>query len=283
MSTRATQTLHTGRTIPQFALGVYAIHADQTADAVQDAFQVGYRHVDTARVYGNEKESAQGVAKFLKEHPEVSRKDVYFTTKIWSHEFEYNTAMNAIQNSVNNTKEIEYIDLFLVHTPASTKQKRLEVYRALQDSVDKGFIKDIGVSNYGIAHLQELLDWDGLRYKPVVNQIEINPWLQRNKEVEFCRQHDILVESYSPLMLGRRFHEPQLLKLAHKYKCSAAQILLKWNLQKGYIPLPKSGNPQRIRENFNLDGIELADSEVESLGDSNEHFMAAGGPDPLQS
>lgn len=275
--------LSSGRTIPSIGLGVYLIPLTETAGIVEKALEKGYRQFDTARIYGNEEQTADGIVNFLKKHPEVKREDVFYTTKVWTNEFGYDRTTNAVEESFEDAKELGYIDLFLLHSPETTKERRLSAYRALQDAMDKGIIKSIGVSNYGVHHLKELLAWDGLKYKPVVNQIEINPWLQHRDITDFCQKEGIVVQAYSPLFFGReRLQDPALAELAKKYGKSPAQILIRWNLQKGYVPLPKTARLERLEENISVFDFELDDKDVEELGDPNAKCMASPGSDPTE-
>ncbi|ANB15795.1 aldo-keto reductase superfamily protein [Sugiyamaella lignohabitans] len=276
--------MNTDRPIPTIGLGVYLLPLDKTAEIVETALNIGYRHFDSARLYGNEEETAEGIANFLEKNPNVFRSDIFYTTKIWPSDFGYDKTMAAVKDSYDLVKKsIGYIDLILLHTPESTTQKRLESYRALQDAVEQGIVKNIGVSNYGVAHLKELLAYPELKYKPVVNQIEINPWLQHVDITQFCKNNDILIQAYSPLMFGGRLRDPQIVKLADKYKKTPAQILIRWNLQKGFIPLPKSVHAHRILENFTVFDFEISDQDVEDLGDKTSHYYGSPGSDPTKA
>jgi diketogulonate reductase-like aldo/keto reductase len=277
----ATFTLNSRNKIPSIGLGVYLLPLDRTADIVETALNIGYRHFDSARIYGNEVETGQGITNFLAKNPNVKRSDVFYTTKIWPSDFGYERTKTAVQESYDDVKDdLQYIDLVLLHSPESTTKKRLESYQVLQEAVDKGMVKNIGVSNYGVGHLKELLEWSGLKYKPCVNQIEINPWLQHVDITSFCKQHNILIEAYSPLMFGGRLNDPEIVKLSEKYHRTPAQIVIRWNLQKGFIPLPKSIHPNRIQENFSVFDFELDDKDVDQLGDKNAHYLASPGSDP---
>jgi diketogulonate reductase-like aldo/keto reductase len=141
-------------------------------------------------------------------------------------------------------------------------------------------VKDIGVSCYGVHHLKELLEWDELKVKPSVNQIEVNPWLQHEDITEFCKDHGIVIETFSPLMAGQRLDDPELVSLSQKYKKTVAQILIRWNLQKGFVPLPKSVRESRLRENLNVFDFELSSEDVESIGDKSAYFVTVEDWDP---
>ncbi|ANB14254.1 aldo-keto reductase superfamily protein [Sugiyamaella lignohabitans] len=274
--------LNSGAKIPNVGFGVWEAPQDETSKLVEIALQSGYRHIDTAKCYDNEKESADGIAKFLKENKEVSRKDVFYTSKIWLDEFGYEKAKKAVQKSVDAASSIEYIDLLLLHGPEPPANLRLGAYKALQEAVAEGKVKNIGVSNYAVHHLEELLNWPELKIKPAVNQVEINPWLQRDDIAQFCKKNNILIEAYSPLMRGERLDDPALVALAKKYNKSVAQVLVRWNLQKGFLPLPKSATASRIKSNIDVYDFELSEEDFESLGDINSYFVAGGNWDPTK-
>lgn len=270
--------------IPNIGLGVYLVPLRDTAKVVEEALNVGYRLVDTARCYGNELQTAQGIANFLKNHPEVNRKDIFYTTKIWSSDFGEEPAKRAIDESIQDAEPIGYIDMYLVHTPESTPEARLATYKKLQEAVDHGKIKYIGVSNYGVKHLKELFDWKDLKYPPVVNQIEINPWFHHKEIVDYCREKNVLVQVYSPLMMGhdRLRNSEELNSLASKYKKTPAQIILRWNLQLGYIPVVKSVKKERLEENFNVFDFEIEDADMKQMCSHDEKFMCSFPYDPTE-
>lgn len=271
--------LNNGLELPDVGFGVYLTPKGEAKRCVLDALEAGYRHIDSATVYRNEQESAEGILAFLEKNPNVSRKDIFFTSKMWADDFGYEKGKQAIEASLEKVKGLGYIDLYLLHTPAPGKELRLGAYKAMQEAVAEGKIKSIGVSNYGIHHIKELLEWDGLKVKPVVNQIEINPWLQRKEIADYCRQNGIVVEAYSPLMRGQRLDDPQLVSVAEKYKKSVAQILIKWSLQMGFVPLPKSVTPERIKSNIDLD-FEMSPEDVKALGDPSAYFVTVPRWDP---
>lgn len=270
-----------GGKIPQLGLGVYQIALDETAKLVEHALDVGYRHFDTARIYGNEEETGQGIVNFLKKQSTVKREDVFYTTKIYCDEFGHDETIAAVEDSLQKVKGLEYLDLVLIHSPEASPESRLQAYGALQECKDRGLVKAIGVSNYDVHHLKELFEWSGFKYMPVVNQIEVNPWFQQQDVIDFCNKYNIVVEAYSPLMLGKYFKHPELLKLGAKYHKHPAQILIKWNLQKGYVPLPKSGNFDRLVQNFDVWDFSLSEDELRSLGDPTSRVLASAGHDPI--
>lgn len=252
--------------IPKLGLGTcYLKYPQQTVLA---ALNMGYRLVDTAVMYGNELQVGQGIAQWMDQDPAQNhREDVFYTTKLLDSQQGYDNAVRAISTSLKAVPRLGYIDLILIHSPQTNKMRRLETYQALQEAVDQGLVRYIGVSNYGVRHLKELLDWSGLKYKPYVNQVELNPWLQRTELVDFCKNNGILVEAYSPLTQAHKLRDPQLVNLASKYDKTPGQILLRWSVQKGFIPIPKTDKRERLQENLGALDFELVPEDVESLGD----------------
>lgn len=257
--------------------GAYGVFDPKT---IETALSVGYRVIDSARLYRNEAVCAQGIANFLKNNPSIKREEIIYTTKVWPTDFGYDKTMKAVQESYGLVKDaIGVIDLYLVHTPQASTKIRLETYQALQDCVAKGLIKEIGVSNYGVAHLKELLEWDGLKVHPTYNQIELNPWLQHEDITEYCAKHNIIVQAYTPLMSGAKNNDPVVQSLARKYNKRPAQIFLRWNVQKGFMPLPKSAKIERMKQNLDVFDFTLSTEEIDALGNKSDATMAYEGFD----
>lgn len=218
--------LRDGASIPQFGLGVYLAKGSACVESIHNAIAAGYRHVDTAQWYENEAEVGQAI-----NSASVPRKDIFVTSKVWDTNHGYEPATRSIDESLRKAK-LDYFDLFLLHSPNPGKEKRLEAYRALIAAKKAGKVKSIGVSNYGPHHIDELVQHypDDL---PVLNQIELSPFFQRGEIVKKCKEHNIAVESYSPLGKGQFVDLPEIRDVANKYKKSAAQVLIRWVLQMG--------------------------------------------------
>ncbi|ODQ64167.1 Aldo/keto reductase [Nadsonia fulvescens var. elongata DSM 6958] len=265
--------LNSGAWIPQIGLGVYDIPASQTSRVVKTGLEVGYRHIDTAVLYCNEKEVSKGIDDFLTSHPDVSRRDIFYTTKIWHSSHGYAAAKKAIQNCIQAAPD-NHIDLLLIHSPiapAPAAKHRIETWQAMQEAIKSGSVGSIGVSNYGIEHIQQLLDWPGLEIVPAVNQIELQPWLCRVEIMEFCKSKGIQVEAFASLTRGVSLDNPTLLSLAKKYNKSPAQILLRWSIQWGCIPLAKSVHKKRLESNLQLWDWKLTDEDIERLADRDAY------------
>ena len=281
--------LNSGYNIPRIGLGVFKAESSEATDSVLVALEAGYRHIDSAKYYNNERDSVEGILKFLEKPGQtVKREDIFYTTKIWNDDHGYEKATAAIDAALDKlsgyskedqtSRNLEYIDLVLIHSPLSNREKRLGTWKTLQEAVKAGKIKSIGVSNYGIPHLEELLNWDGLVIKPAVDQIELHPWLQRPELVGYLRNKYIVPVAYSPLTRGQRLDDPQLAEYAERYNKSPAQILIKWSIQAGFVSLPKSTNPQRIKDNIDIDDFELSAEDFEKLGDKNENGVTGWDP-----
>ncbi|KAI8575335.1 hypothetical protein K450DRAFT_262273 [Umbelopsis ramanniana AG] len=264
-------TLNNGRHIPAVGLGVYrAQPGESTQSAVLEALKIGYRHVDTAHIYQNEADVGAAIAK-----SGIPRDEIFVTTKLWADQG-FDSAIQACEESLQKLG-LDYIDLYLVHSPNPGPKRRKETWDALQQLVAKDKVKSIGVSNYGIQHLKELLG-SNPNIRPVVNQLEIHPWNTREELVDFCNSQNIKIEAYSPLTKGRKLDDPDLVRIAAKYDKSPAQVLIRWSLQHGYIVLPKSVTPERIASNVNVFDFDLCDSDMRILNDKDEYLLTGWDP-----
>ncbi|AWU75739.1 uncharacterized protein C5L36_0B09800 [Pichia kudriavzevii] len=262
-------TLNNGTKIPFMGLGTWEI---SNADVVvREALNVGYRCIDTAVLYGNEKLCGDGIIKWLESDPNNKREDVYYITKLWNHQNGYEKAKRAIRECFEKVKGLGYIDLLLIHSPTEGPRMRLETWKAMQEAVDEGIVKSIGVSNYGIKHLQELLSWEGTYIKPVANEIEVSPWCMRQELCDFTKKHDIVVIAYAPLSHSYRLQDKDAVEIAKKKNVTVAQVLIRWSLQKGYIPIPKTKTLARLPVNLDVLSFELITDEMKQLDHPLEH------------
>jgi diketogulonate reductase-like aldo/keto reductase len=258
--------LASGVDIPRVGLGVFrAGRGAETRDAVAEALRVGYRHVDTARIYGNE----QDVGAALRSSG-VARGELFVTTKLWNEDQGYDPALRAFDASLERLG-LDYVDLYLLHWPV--EGRRLESWRALEQLLAEKRVRAIGVSNFMVHHLDELLAH--ARVVPAVNQIELSPFLQQRDVQARCREHGIAVEAYSPLTKGARLRHPVVTDVAKQVGKSAAQVLLRWGLQHDLVVLPKSTHAERIAENFALFDFALSVEQMSRL-DTLEEGLATG-------
>ena len=268
--TTARLPLNSGQTMPQVGLGVWqAARGEVTREAVLTALRLGYRHVDTAYVYGNEVDVGWAVRE-----SGIPRDQIFVTTKLWNDHQGYDAARRAFEVSLKRLG-LDYVDLYLLHWPV--QGKRLDSWEALEALHGEGLARSIGVSNFLVPHLSELLDH--CERKPAVNQIELSPFLQRRETQALCRKHGIVLEAYSPLTRGQRLAHPSVTAIAKEVGRTPAQVLLRWGIQHGLVVLPKSTHAPRIAENADLFGFELPAAAMASL-DGLEEGLATGW-DPL--
>jgi diketogulonate reductase-like aldo/keto reductase len=255
-----------GTRIPQLGLGVWQTpRGSPTALAVRAALAVGYRHIDTASIYGNETDVGIAIR-----DGGVKRESIFVTTKLWNADQGYDRALRGFERSLGRLK-LEYVDLYLMHWPVP--ERRLESWRALERIHAEGRARAIGVSNFLRPHLAELLA--NAQTKPAVDQIELSPFLQRRDTVAYCREHGIVLEAYSPLTHGLRLLHPSVTKVAAAVGRSPAQVLIRWGLQKGFVVLPKSARAERIAENAAVFDFELNPDAMQAL-DALEEGLATG-------
>ncbi|KAJ3569262.1 hypothetical protein NP233_g5169 [Leucocoprinus birnbaumii] len=248
--------LPSGGQLPRLGFGVYQINPGETKDVVLEALRAGYRHIDTAQAYENEEEVGQAMRE-----SGIPRSEIFITTKIPSENYNYEKAKKAIDISLKRLGT-SYIDLFLIHEPIAGKAVRLQIWKAFVEAKRAGKVRDIGVSNFNTYHIEEL---KAAGYElPAVDQVELHPLDQQRPIVDYCKKNGIAVEAYSPLIRAR-FDIPTLQSLVRKYNKGPAQILVRWSLQKGFVPLPRSSNATRIRENADVYDFELSLSDIRAL------------------
>lgn len=262
-------TLHNGVKMPWFGLGVYLSQEGQeTINAVKEAIKAGYRSIDTAAFYKNEESVGQAI-----KEAGVPREELFITTKVWNTDQGYESTLAAFNESLKKL-DLEYIDLYLVHWPVKEKYK--ETWKALETLYKEGKVKAIGVCNFQIHHLEDLLA--DAEIAPMVNQVECHPRLTQKELLSYCQEHQIQLEAWSPLGRGKMLEEPTLKGLAAKYKKSVAQIILRWDLQCGIVTIPKSVKKQRILENADIFDFELSQEDMNSIDSMNRNHR--NGPDP---
>lgn len=267
-------TLNSGHKIPTIGLGVYKSEAGaQTYDAVLSALKLGYRHIDTAQVYGNEADVGRAVR-----DSGIPREEIFVTSKLWRDAYGYDRGLAAVTDSVSRTG-LPYIDLMLLHSPGSDPLARVEAWQALEEAVRQGLVRSIGVSNFSVAHLDKLATT--AKITPAVNQIEVHPFLQRRELVQACQDRGIVVEAYSPLAKASRLADPRVGAVAQRLGKTPAQVLLRWCLERGMVALPKSVDPQRQAANLDVYGFTLDEQAVRQLDELEEGLVT--GWDPVAS
>ncbi|WP_144551869.1 aldo/keto reductase [Peribacillus simplex] len=265
-------TLHNGVKMPQLGFGVFKVkNGNETVESVKKAIEVGYRAIDTAAIYENE----EGVGQAIRECG-VPRDELFITSKVWNTEQGYETTLQAFDDSLNRLG-LEYLDLYLIHWPG--KDKYLETWRALEKLYKDGKVKSIGVSNFHVHHLENLLA--NSEVKPVVNQIELHPLLTQVEIRDYCAKHEIKVESWSPLGRGNLLEEPTINHIAKKHGKSSAQVLIRWHLQHDLVVIPKSITPSRIEENAEVFDFSLSLNEMNQIDALNKNERFGSNPDEL--
>ncbi|KDQ49723.1 hypothetical protein JAAARDRAFT_165426 [Jaapia argillacea MUCL 33604] len=250
----STISMSSGFTMPVLGLGVF--RNDDCQPACLAALECGYRHIDSARVYYNEAQVGEAVRK-----SGVPRDQVFITTKIYDLERGFDGALQAVDDSLKNFG-FNYIDLYLIHSPLFGKTKRLETYRALLEAKEAGKIRTVGVSNYSPDHIEEIR---AAGYElPAVNQVELHPFCQQQPIVEYCKKNGIVVQAYTPLVRGK-LDSPVILEIAQKYNKTLAQVAVRWSLQSGLVPLPKSSQPKRVVANADVFDFELSPEDMTKI------------------
>jgi diketogulonate reductase-like aldo/keto reductase len=261
--------LNNGVEMPIFGLGTYQSRSGkETREAVGYALEAGYRHIDTAAMYGNEEDVGEAVRK-----SGIPREEIFVTTKLWNTDHGYQKALAAFEESLNKLG-LAYIDLYLIHWPVEDSRK--DSWRALEKLLEQGECRAIGVSNYMIHHLEELLDNSST--VPAVNQVEFSPYLYQKELVEFCRKHGIQFEAYSPLTKGHKLNDPQLAEIASKYSRTPAQILIRWALQKDAVVIPKSTHRERIVENADVFDFTISEEDMNLLDSFHQDLHTSWDP-----
>lgn len=272
MSDQPRITLNDGHSIPQLGFGVWQTPAEGTAEAAGTALKTGYRHLDTAAIYGNEAGIGEAVRK-----SGLSRDEIFVTTKLWNDNQGYDTTLKAFDESMQKLG-LDYVDLYLIHWPAPKRDRYLDTWRAFLKLKEDGRIRSVGVSNFAEEHLQRLIDETGVT--PVLNQIELHPRFQQKTLRALHDKLGIKTQSWSPLGQGSLFTDPVIVDIAGRLGRTAAQVIIRWHLDNGLIAIPKSVTPARIAENFDVFGFSLDQADLDRIAGLDD---AEGriGPDPL--
>ncbi|KAI1142889.1 aldo-keto reductase family 1 member E1 [Hypoxylon sp. FL0543] len=269
--------LSNGKLMPQIQLGLYMMSGREAKAAVRWALAAGYRGFDSAQMYRNEREAGQAIRDYLSSNTEgITRADVFYTSKLASNSTSYQTVRRSIRQSVEACG-LGYIDLFLLHSPYGGPEARLVSWRALEDAISDGEVKSGGVSNYGVRHIEELMA-SKPRIAPTVNQIEVHPFNTQTDIRAACAKYGIVVEAYAPLARAMRMRHPTIVELSKKYSCTPAQLLVRWSLQHGLVPLPKSAKRERLLENVQVGGFEISDADMEKMDALDEKLVTDWDP-----
>lgn len=269
LTSKSTTTLNNGIKMPLVGFGTWKILPNSSAEkAVGLALKNGYRSIDTARIYLNEK----GVGKAIK-NSGLPRNDIFVATKLWNSDQGHEKTQKAIDKSLNRLG-LEYVDLYLMHWPVT--DKRLESWQEMIKIFKSGKAKAIGVCNFTEEHLVEIIDQTG--FVPMVNQVEFHPFLNQKLLQDYCKEHKIRLEAYSPLAHGRRIQHPVLSEIAAKHAKHTAQIMLRWSLQLGNVIIPKSTREDRIQDNIDIFDFDLDSDDMNRINDLNENYRTCWDP-----
>ena len=261
-------TLNNGMQMPLLGLGTYNMFGEVVTNAVQTALETGYRLIDGAQMYHNEKEVGEGIRR-----SGIPRTEIFITTKIDNCNQGYDETLQSYEKSLKDLG-LEKVDLLLIHWPI--KGKRESTWKALEELYANKQVGAIGTGNFLMPFMHELENYSN--YTPVVNQIEFSPYLNLNEDLEYCRQHQICLQAYTPLMRGQKHDNPNLVAIAKNHQRTPAQIILRWAVQQGISTIPKSGNSTRIKENFDIFNFELSPLDLQILNNLNENFRIVDNP-----
>jgi 2,5-diketo-D-gluconate reductase A len=261
---------HDGHSIPQIGLGVYKISDDEAAEVVRIALEIGYRLIDTASMYENE----EGVGRGIRESG-IPRSEIFVTTKFWMDDLGYDNTKAALQKSLD-LLGMDYVDLYMIHWPAPERGLYTESWRAMEELHEEGLSTSIGMSNFHTNHLDDIFAMATKR--PVINQIEIHPWLTQEKTAAYNAEHSLVTQAWSPLARGQILDEPTLVELGAKYDKSVAQLIIRWHIQRGFAVIPKSVTPARIKANTEVFDFEISAEDMERMSGLNKNYRT--GVDP---
>jgi 2,5-diketo-D-gluconate reductase A len=272
MVTSPLMDLQDGNTMPQLGLGVYKVDNDIAAPLVSHALQNGYRLIDTASMYENEVGVGQGIV-----DSGVPREEVQVATKFWMDDLGFENTLKAFDKSLK-LLGLDYLDFYLIHWPAPKRGLLyVESWKAMEKLKNEGLIRSIGVCNFHTHHIDEILNV--AEHKPVINQIELHPWLTQENAIAYDNAHSIVTQAWSPLARGKILEEPMLEAMAIKHEKSVAQIVLRWHIQRGVAVIPKSNSKERIVENMNVFNFELSAEEVAAITALNTNFRTGVDPE----
>eukprot|EP01095_Lingulamoeba_sp_RSL-Kostka_P005834 TRINITY_DN1775_c0_g1_i1.p1 TRINITY_DN1775_c0_g1~~TRINITY_DN1775_c0_g1_i1.p1 ORF type:complete len:318 (+),score=92.31 TRINITY_DN1775_c0_g1_i1:85-1038(+) len=314
LSIYSTTTIKNGNKMPVLGFGTYCIEGNDVENSIVTALNAGYRHIDTAYFYDNEEEIGEVLEKVfnndesLNLNEEIKRSDLFITSKLWLNSMSYKGCKKSFNKQLKSLK-LDYLDLYLLHFPGCSSSNnvkknrtaRLNAWKALEEFYEEGKVKSIGVSNFLVNHLEEMrnyLDEDmelsnnnnrefeidddfHIKYFPHVNQVECHPLLTQEDLFNYCKENQIIFQSYSPLAKGELINDDQISEFANKYSKSSAQVLIRWSLQRGSVCLVKSSNPNRINSNADIYDFTISDEDMDAITDLNKNWHCTWSSDHI--
>lgn len=275
-SLQDTTTLHNGVKMPWFGLGVFKVkEGSEVVESVKAAIKNGYKSIDTAAIYQNEEGVGQGIRE-----SGIPREELFVTSKVWNADQGYESTLQAFETSLQKLG-LDYLDLYLIHWPGQDKERFKSTWKALEKLYKDGRVRAIGVSNFHVHHLEDLLE--DAEIKPMVNQVEYHPHLAQKELKSFCQNHGIQLEAWSPLKQGQLLDDPTINKIAQKYGKSAAQVILRWDLQNEVVTIPKSIKEHRIIENADIFDFELSHEDMEKIDSLNKDERVGSDPEVMNA
>ncbi|WP_449619584.1 aldo/keto reductase [Robertmurraya sp. Marseille-Q9965] len=275
-SLQDTTTLHNGVKMPWFGLGVFKVkEGSEVVESVKAAIKNGYKSIDTAAIYQNEEGVGQGIRE-----SGIAREELFVTSKVWNSDQGYESTLQAFETSLHKLG-LDYLDLYLIHWPGQDKERFKATWKALEKLYKDGRVRAIGVSNFHVHHLEELLE--DAEIKPMVNQVEYHPHLAQKELKSFCKKEGIQLEAWSPLKQGELLNDSTINEIAQKYGKSAAQVILRWDLQNEVVTIPKSIKEHRIIENADIFDFELSNEDMEKIDGLNKDERVGSDPEVMNA
>lgn len=268
--------LNSGYSLPQLGYGLYKVPEVDARGLVTQALQLGYRHLDSAALYGNE--AGVGLALESAFEAGLNRQDVFVTSKVWNTDQGYESTLAACQRSLSDLR-LDYLDLYLIHWPCPERDLFVETWRALEELVERGLVRSIGVSNFRVQDLEKLMQY--AQISPAVNQVELHPWLQQRELRAVHEQLGMVTEAWSPLARGALVQDGELAALAGKYGVSAAQLVLRWHMQSGIATFPKASSAERMAQNADVFGFELSADDMAIIAGMDRGYRSGSHPDQV--
>lgn len=268
---------YNGNEMPRVGIGTFRVeNNDDAKNAVKHAIKSGYRSIDTAMVYQNEEKVGEGIREALEE-TDLNREDLFITSKLWLSDYGRDNVETAYKASLQRLG-LDYLDLYLMHWPGLDESLMIETWKGMEDLYEKELVRNIGVSNFNVEHLDTLLGQ--VKIKPVINQVEFHPYLTQSRLKSYLEAQNIQMESWSPLMNAQILSDDVVNSIADEVKKSPAQVIIRWNVQNNVVTIPKSITPSRIEENLDVFDFELSEDQMERLNQLNQDKRI--GPDPLE-